>query len=597
MSDISGHGLKNKLEKGYFTTNNLPALWRNMLLTPPGEDSPSWWREYQWNSWVVPLIRDVANNSSNSKHRAFSDFDVGNAFGNASRVQEMDPSIASIIGRGGKPKSSNEVSLLERLYRESIGAGNGGTAPQKAEVVAKPNEVVSNAGNVPDEKSQSSHPGKWRKWLPVGAAGAAGLGAGALLAYMIMRNRKKKRNKDRKGGSEKKAEWGDFTAGARGLLTRGIAVASDALSDKPNKFTLYKLLNDIATADSKEDYKSVNERLAKVVGGGIDAAEDAIDSGKVDIPDSKYFMWDRPVAYPSDKASPINFRAPHWDKAVNELLSGKSAERYPRAAPIAAMMAFMEPREASEMLPGSTGPGGEYIPGPYLTANADFGKGYPSIGNMAYYAPAVLGQYAMDHNLSSNEVSQLKDVALDRMTIDAVKRELAKYPAVKNYLSAYVNGGFGDVRNPEQYGIKEPLYDYDAMAPTPAGSNAVMRAAKALAPVPKYPRQAERYPDEDHDKYRQKLYSEGLKLFDELGPTLMPKTFLGKPMLSHPTGGLYNSAERAADAYLPYINNNPELLGAVLGRATGGLGNQVINLMDKKIKEKGATSGSATGSP
>lgn len=592
MGDMSGHGLKNKLEKGYFTTNNLPALWRNMLLTPPGEDSPSWGREYLWNSWLVPVIRDVANNSSNSKHKAFSDFDVGNAFGNASRVQEMDPSIANILGRGDKPKSSDEVSLLGRLYQESVGAGNGGTATQKAEVVAKPKEVVSNAGNVPDQKNQSSHPGKWRKWLPVGAAGAAGLGAGALLAYMIMRNRKK--NKDKKGGSEKKAEWGDFTAGIKGSLVRGLDVARNAFSDKPS---LLKLLNDIGTASSRDDYKSINERLAKVIGNGIDAAESAIADGKVDIPDSKYFIWDRPVAYPIDKASPINFRAPHWDKAVNELLSGKSAERYPRAAPIAAMMAFMEPREASETLPGSAGPGGEYIPGQHLTVNADFGKGYPSIGNMAYYAPAVLGQYAMDHNLSSNEVSQLKDVALDRMTIDAVKRELAKYPAVKNYLSAYVNGGFGDVRNPEEYGIKEPLYDYDAMAPTPAGSNAVMRAARAIAPAPEYSWQARRYPGGDHEKYRQKLYGEGLRLFDELGPTLMPKTFLGKPMLSHPTGGLYDSAERAADAYLPYINNNPELLGAVLGRATGGLGSQVINLMDKKINEKGTASGSATGSP
>lgn len=593
MGKISDYSLRDKLEKGYFTTNNLPALWKNMLLTPPGEDHPSWGREYLWNSWLVPVIRDVANNSSGSKHRAFSDFDVGNAFGSVSRVPEMDPSIASILGRSSKAKDGDDTPGLWWLYQESKGHGSKDTAPSDPEVVASPLE----SGVQPQPAPKTTVPDiseKWRRWLPVGVAGAAGLGAGALLAYMIMRNRKKKRNKDKQGGSEKKAAWGDFTAGIKGSLVRGLDVARNAFSDNPS---LLKLLNDIATADSKEDYKSVNERLAKVVGGGLDAAESAIADGKVDIPDSKYFIWDRPVAYPSDKVNPINFRAPSWDHAVNRLLSGKSSERYPRAAPIAAMMAFMEPRSASEMLPGSTGPKGEYIPGPFVSADANFGKGYPSIGNMAYYVPAILGQYAIDHNLSSNEVSKLKDVALDKMTIDAVKRELAKYPAANNYLSAYVNGGFGDVRSPEDYGIKEPMYDYDAMAPTAAGSNAVMRAAKALAPVPEFSWQAERYPDRDHDKYRQRLYREGLRMFDELGPALMPRTFLGKPMLSHPVGGIYGSAERAADAYLPYVNNNPELLGAVLGRATGGLGNQVINLMDKKINEKGTAPSSATGSP
>lgn len=588
MGDISNYSLKDKLEKGYFTTNNLPSLWKNMLLTPPGEDHPSWGREYLWNSWLVPVIRDVANNSSGSKHRAFSDYDVGVEFGNASRVRDMDPSIASILGRDSKPKARDNVPGLWWLYQEAVGDKSSDAVSPKSEVVAEPSENSVEATVAPKAKSQVEDLSKWRKWLPAGIAGAAGLGIGALLAYTIIRNRKKK-NRDRKGNSEKKAEWGDFTAGIKGSLVRGLDVARNAFSDNPS---LLKLLNDIATADSKEDYKSVNERLAKVVGGGLDAAESAIADEKVDIPDSKYFIWDRPVAYPSDKVNPINFRAPSWDDAVNRLLSGKSSERYPRAAPIAAMMAFMEPRSASEMLPGRTGPKGEYIPGPFVSADANFGKGYPSIGNMAYYAPAILGQYAIDHNLSSNEVSKLTDVALDKMTIDAVKRELAKYPAANNYLSAYVNGGFGDVRSPENYGIKEPLYDYDAMAPTAAGSNAVMRAAKALAPVPKFSWQGARYPDGDHDKYRQRLYREGLRMFDELGPMLMPRTFLGKPMLSHPVGGLYSSAGRAADAYLPYVNNNPELLGAVLGRATGGLGNQVLNLMDKKIEEKGTAPGS-----
>jgi hypothetical protein len=583
-----------------------------MLLTPPGKKEPSWWREYGWNSWVIPVLRDVANNSTNAKHRAFLDSQVEKDFRSASSAKGMDPSISSIIGRGDKPSSNSNESLLGKLYRESLNSKSKGSlgvnadtkkleagkVPPKANVVPSKASVVPSKANVhsaPKTSTSSDAQSKWSKWIPVGVAGVAGIGIGALIAYMIIRNRKKKRNKDNKGGSEKKAAWGDLTAGIKGSLARGIAVASNAFSDKPNKFTLVKLLNDIATADSREDYKSVNERLGKVIGGGIGAAEEAIDSGEVEIPDGKYFMWDRPVAYPSDKVNPINFKAPSWDQAVYKLLSGKSSERYPRAAPVAAMMAFMEPRSAIEILPDGTGSNGEYIPYQFLSADANFGKGYPSIGNMAYYAPAVLGQYAMDHNMSSNEVSKLTDVALDKMTIDAVKRELAKYPAVNNYLSAYVNGGFGDVRSPKDYGIKEPLYDYDAMAPTAAGSNAVMRAAEALAPVPEFSWEAKlKYPDGDHEKYRQKLYREGLRMFDELGPTLMPRTFLGKPMLSHPVGGLYSSAERAADAYLPYINNNPELLGAVLGRATGGLGNQVLNLMDKKMSENGesATPGS-----
>lgn len=176
----------------------------------------------------------------------------------------------------------------------------------------------------------------------------------------------------------------------------------------------------------------------------------------------------------------------------------------------------------------------------------------PNIGNMAYSMPAFMGQWANSRGMTTNDVARVSKDGLDKAVIDALKHTFREYPAARNIVSVYVNGGFGDSSRPKEFGIERPFWDYKSQAPTQEGSNILHKVVKDMSSFGAYEPSwyNSGYMDEEQGKIKRKSledqhYKELLRLFDEVGPTaFMPKTVLGREMMFHPKGGVIPNLEK-----------------------------------------------------
>ena len=202
--------------------------------------------------------------------------------------------------------------------------------------------------------------------------------------------------------------------------------------------------------------------------------------------------------------------------------------------------------------------------------------------------------------LSKSDVAGISSNRLDMAVIDAVKHHLRQYPAARNIMSAYVNGGFGDSSQPKKFGIERQLWDYGAKAPTPEGTNTIkkivgdMKAFGAYDPR-RYSADNPSYGDEAEEKsdaYADKHYNEILRFVDEIGPhAFMPKTILGKEMMFHPRGGIVPNLEKGWAQFVPYLKENPDMMewinhasGGMIDMARGDAVDQAVKINDGNAK-------------
>jgi len=212
----------------------------------------------------------------------------------------------------------------------------------------------------------------------------------------------------------------------------------------------------------------------------------------------------------------------------------------------------------------------------------------PSIGNMAYSWAPMMGAWAGDSGMSDEDRQWAADNALDEAVLRAVVQQTGKYPMFRNSISAYVNGGFGDSSRPADFGMSGGLWDFDANALTPLGTNYVDTAVSDIGKTGGLrPTDAGSTTAVD-DAKAQKLRSEMLRFFDEVGPSVFtPTTVLGHEMVYNPTYGWIDNLSRLnSDYFEPYYRANPNWLKDI-DKAQGWPGRDTRDSVSLALKKFG----------
>lgn len=357
--------------------------------------------------------------------------------------------------------------------------------------------------------------------------GKYSLGAVTVAALAYLAYKQYKKIKKRK--LEKKAGLGDWAD--RQLENRVPSwLVRDYIQKKYNNSALRKALDLLSMAKTKEDVDYLNKmypRLAFEINKFID--DTFMDKG--DLHEDKAAvasqMYDRfsaepggELAKPLDEADVINSRI---YSAFTPNPAAKTPEAFdPRQAAFRSLAAAMRspfgvPRFGTEawdspyyLSPYWRG-GSSYTP-EFLEADAGNmfadnpeAKFYPSIANIGYAMPAVIGDYARNWmpGVDPNKIFDQDDrTALVEGALASIPQT---YPSVRNAASMLMNGYAGrqeDYAGPLEYksdgsavllpgekGYDEsempvvyrgPLWDYNAQALTPAGSNAWHSAVSSV---------------------------------------------------------------------------------------------------------------------
>lgn len=369
----------------------------------------------------------------------------------------------------------------------------------------------------------------------------AGSVAGAIaLSFVIAEKVRALREKKKKRRMLKKADFGKWIAET---------LTPDALHPRLARAAIPEvaLFDRAATAKTKNDYRAFNESFRELVRKN---QEKGVGTGYIPRPKNVY-LWENAFADPDDE----------------ELFIYK-----PRVGPIERAVSAIEP----QVVPSNGENPGVYgikedvrvAPLTYLAAGMLPDSGYRRpegesayIGNLAYAMPGVMGLYAKRKGWSAEQKDAVETNGLDRAVMDAIKWTSARYPASRNVLSAYINGGFGDVSDMKGYGIKRPFWDYSASAPTLEGSNALK---KVVADI----RRTGAYHTEESMK---RHYDELLRFFDNVGPyVFMPKTALGDIGFNSKTIGLFPSIEKGWRDFVPFIEKHPDIVSR-LDDLSGGM--------------------------
>lgn len=389
--------------------------------------------------------------------------------------------------------------------------------PAAAEPVVKQPVHETAVAATGAQTGQQQKPGffNWKTFGPI-----LGTSAIAALTWMFLNNRRKKRK--------------------RRLRKYAASIAASA-ARRTNKDV--KQFDDMITAVTPEQYKKVNT--------GVRTSEPD--------PESKPATAYRPVRFSTPFSTPNNIAGVQpfgeFEKTPFGLAARASAVQstpgLPRENGIAysddARQAWLT-RIAASMLPA--------------TESTSYTMD-PSIGNMAWSIPAITGKWADNSQMTEADRSWAAENGLDEAVIRSIVEEAGKFPAVKNLVSASVNGGFGDTARPGTFGIQSGLWDYGASAPTPLGTNMVYGATSAIgqsgAYRPMIDTTSEVPAEQQEADIREKHNAEILRLLDEVGPSVfMPQTVLGSEMMFDPVGGLVPNLEKMNNEYFkPYTAADP----------------------------------------
>ena len=394
-----------------------------------------------WDRFGVPIAKNFANRAKNfGGSKVYSPGEVGNIFAQAAKA----PTFASLPLNNDANTEVADAQTAPKTEQKT-------DAPVKEEpkLVAPPLEVAEAETTAPaaQEKKPIS---KSLKSFGIGAT-AATL---AWIGYEL--SRKRKLNKLRKlkanlvlnslkNGRKDLRKAASVWDAALGSAARTLSPEAD-------------LLDDMARAKTPNDYKKVNERIS-------DRLDSRIKDNTIPPYLTSPYGWPVSFSKPTDDIKPVkpdDKSILAFNGAMSSVLPG--AKR-PLGIPYDPRQGILDYLAAS-MLP--------------LNTKTSTYRTEPSIGNMAYVIPAATEQYAKARGLTEEDRNKLTENGLDQVVIDSIKHFGAEHPSVKNLLSAYINGGFGRSDQPQTYGLSRPLWDYNAQAPTPVGSNMLWKATQHL---------------------------------------------------------------------------------------------------------------------
>lgn len=497
-----------------------------------------------WDVYLAPIVRDEVNRSLDSTPKVYSDKEIDDIFARAAN--------------GAVPVKKEPQEQKKILYESDIYSHEPVIYPYEKSP-EKP--VVNPAPAAPAiQKRTGSKPApnaikRIANWLSrksnvsngvlYGVAALGALGLGTALALAISNARKRKKEKGR--GTVKKADFKSFMM--NNIVTPVVSMTPDAFIGLTGRSLVPELdLFDRAiTAETKGDYRDVNKRIR-------DMFAKARFDRHYGLGDNA-FQWRTPYLVPGDKSNSVTTRNTAIGDAIDAAAAqnlSEQAQPYKgivpdqRVAPLTIL--------ASGMLPGRA----MYRP-------------EPNIGNLAFGLPFVTGQYGIDTGMSKEKMDfsdrkMTGEEGLDQTVLDAIRQQAAKYPAAKNFVSAFVNGGFGDVADKEGFGIERSFWDYAAGAPTPDGTNNLKKVVQDIDRMGAYARIADmqkenpRFQSRTPEQNRDLHYRELLRLVDNVGKDVfMPRTVLGRPMLDHPVGGVLPTAERLTTILQEYVKGDKNL--------------------------------------
>jgi hypothetical protein len=358
-------------------------------------------------------------------------------------------------------------------------------------------------------------------------AGRYGLGAAAVAALAYLAYRQYKKHKKRK--NEKRAE--DDSGWFDGWLDNKVPayLVADWMKKKYYSGGLGKAVDLFSMSKTPEDVEYLNRmypRLAFNAGKFIKDEFSDEDEPHEDTGAILSQAYDRfsaspggELAKPLDEADVINSRiysslVPNkasksvqpFDPRQAALRSLAASMRSPYGIPVFGTEAWDSPYFISPYFRG-----GKQITPSFLERDATMfsdnpeEKFYPSIANIGYAMPAVIGEYARNWlpGVDPNTIMDLDDrAALVEGSIASLART---YPSVRNLASMLANGyagRHGEYTGPVEYKSdgnsvllpgekgyadstmpvvhRGPLWDFSANALTPAGSNAWQQAVSSV---------------------------------------------------------------------------------------------------------------------
>ena len=409
------------------------------------------------------------------------------------------------------------------------------------------------------------------------AIGLSVAGATAITAAIaIARRKRKKQRKEKNGGTEKRAYFGESIVDA---ATNPI---STILAQSSRLHPLGAIVYDTVTAEDPEDYRMVNERLANLFN---------TQGTLCGIP----YTFDSPSWRPGDNVLPIS-------------LGDESGEYSPSLRALRGRDVFNKPRiekdENGEFVYDEDGnfkikerPNLRYgplfelaaglLPSQNYIFREDVEK-YPiGMQNLAYIYPFAIGQYAEDRGMKNDDIARLYKADGDGLTSRAIIQQMNKYPLLRNCLSAYINGGFGRTDHPKSFGLADGWWDYAANAPTPAGTNAIDKVVNEIV----YNQLNGNYERGKHaraairGRVRDQLRGAMLQTADTIGPrVLKPNTYLGNEFLTHPDAGVYGTIDKIIPIAKEYYDKDTNIVNRMLQK----LPPETMARL-KELKEKGET--------
>lgn len=507
-----------------------------------------------WNTYLAPIIRDEVNRSLDSTPKVYSDKEIDDIFASAAK---------GAVPVKKAPQEQKKILYESDIYPHEPVIYPYEKPPEKP--VVKPSPTASAVPESPVVRPAPNARKRIADWLArksnvsngvlCGVAALGALGLGTALALAISNARKRKKEKAR--GTVKKADFRNFML--NNVVTPVVSMAPDAFMGLTGRAFVPELdLFDRAiTAETKGDYRDVNKRIR-------DMFAKARFDRHYSLGDNM-FQWRTPYLVPGDKSNSVTTRNTAIGDAIDATAAQNLSEKAQPHMGIVpdqrvAALTFL----ASSMLPGRA----MYRP-------------EPNIGNMAFTIPFVTGQYGLDTGMSKEKMDfsdrkMTGNEGLDQTVIDAIRQQAAKYPVAKNFVSAFVNGGFGDVADKKGFGIARSFWDYAAGAPTPEGTNNLKKVVQDIDRTGAYARIADMqkespgFQPRTQEQNRDLHYRELLRLVDGVGKDVfMPRTVLGRPMMDHPVGGVLPTAERLMPILQEYIKGDKSMANDI--RQTIGL--------------------------
>ena len=533
--------LEDRIRDKMINFDSLNPFFRKQIdpLAAEGKDTGFFGTKRLWDRYAVPVLSNLYERSAESNG--------GKVYNNI----ELSDIFESAPSSGGEVPQPDGFPEFGEYYKTD---GLPVKEFQKSKKVRP-----KNIGAFSSFKNLS--PTTKRNLKRIAIYGSISVGIASLItgiALMVRANRKKKKEENEKKASILPDSW-------VGALARRV-VPELSIADS------------MFTAETPSDYKDVNESLRQLAQRR--SLEDVPKlNGRYIWPSDVSVAFSKPVFRPGDDVNIQKVNGSLYgrgtDASILHLLNDR-AKPSAKDSRITKWKDFASKNDPRTAAVSSLAAG--FLPSSWKFKGGD--ENMINIGNLADKIPFVLGQTALDRNMTDEEIDKWISAGRDSAVMDSLSDQINKYPAIRNALSAFVNGGFGRTGDAEKFGIKNPMWDYKANALTPYGSNTLHNAAYDLWKIV-WTGNEERLP--------KRHYNELLRLADGVFPKVLKQnTALGNQMLIHQNGGILPTIDRIIDKLNPYLEKNKDVVwqlrSSIGSDVIDGTMNEMRSLASEKAK-------------